>query len=485
MMMRKFFSYSLVLFSLLSLSACAVVRDYQAPELETFAAPSFKESNDNRIEAGRPVAAWWNELEDEQLSSLVEQSLVHNHDVRIAVANLQQARAFSKETRLDRLPTVEAQGNAIRQQVSRDGVVAPGANRVFSSYDSGFDAIWELDLFGRISQRIESSRANLQASQAELHGVYVTVAAEVARTYIVLRGAQSRLNVAQRNAQNQQTTYQITIDLIDAGRGNELDMQRALAQLELTRSLIPALEAQVNGAINRLGVLTGKTPDALHGNLATFRPLPSIPIAIQVGDPMSLLKRRPDIRQAERELAATVAQYNLNVADLYPSVTLFGSLGFSATSFSDLGSGRSSTFMFGPRIDWAAFNLGRVKAQISAADARTQASIAAFEKSVLVALEETDTAMVNFSRQEQTRTRLFQAATASAKADEYAKERFDAGIDNFLDVLDAERTLLEAQDRLAQSETDLALNLIAIYKTLGGGWNVSGDKFNSAPTMEN
>lgn len=472
MMIHKLITYSLTLLVLLTLSACAVGRDYQTLVLESFSSPSFKSVVEKRFDASQPVAAWWQELEDEQLSRFVEQALIHNHDVRIALANLQQTRAFTKGTKLDRLPTIEAQAGADRRQVSNAGV-SPPAERVYNSYDSGFDAFWELDLFGRISQRIEAAQANLQASEAELRGVYVTVAAEVARTYIEVRGAQSRLKVAQRNEANQQATYQLTIDLGEAGRSNELDIQRALAQLELTRSTIPTLEAQVNAAINRLGVLIGQTPDSLHNKLTAFKPLPTLPSAIQIGDPLGLLKRRPDIDRAERRLAATVAQYNLNVADLYPRVTLFGSLGFSATSLSDLGSSDSSTFIFGPRIDWAAFNLGRVKAQIAAADARTEADLATFEKTVLIALEEIDTALVNFARQEQTRARLFHAANSSAKAAEYAKERFDAGIDNFLDVLDSERTLLDAQDRLAQAEIKLALGIVGIYKNLGGGWKAA------------
>ena len=203
-----------------------------------------------------------------------------------------------------------------------------------------------------------------------------------------------------------------------------------------------------------------------------MEPLPAIPRTVDVGNPIDLLKRRPDIRAAERELARAVADYNLNVADLYPNVTVNGSLGFTSTSVSNLFTGAAGTYLFGPQINWAAFNIGRVLARIDAADARTEARLASFEKTVLLALEETETAMVNFSRQEQTRARLRQAAASSAKAVEYARDRFEAGIDNLLDVLVAQNTMLEAQDRLATSEINMALNLIAIYKALGGGWQV-------------
>jgi multidrug efflux system outer membrane protein len=442
------------------------------PRIDALNENVFKEQHVDRFQATEPVAAWWRKLEDAQLTTLVEKALNNNHDVRIALANLQEARAFAGERDFDRYPTITANANAARQQFSKEGVAGAVADRVVSSYNAGFDASWELDLFGRVSQGIAATEANRDAREADLQGVYVSIAAEVARTYMELRGAQNRLDVATRNAANQQKTYELTQALLEEGEGNLLNIERARTQLELTQSEIPLREAEVNAAINRLSVLTGQKPSALHAEMREARPLPSIPASIDVGSPTDLLKRRPDVRSAERDLAFAAAQYNLSVADLYPRVSMFGSIGFSATSFADLGTGGANTYSFGPGIQWAAFNIGRVKAQIDAADARTNREFAEFEQTVLKALEEVDTSMVNFTRTEKSRVRLLEAAHSSARAAGHARERFDTGVDNFLDVLDAERTLLEAQDRLAQSETALALNLIAIYKSLGGGWEL-------------
>ena len=461
-----------MILSIVTLSACTVGRDYQAPETEPLVNEQFLKQDQGRFRATEPIAAWWRQFNEEQLSLLVEQALEHNLDVRIALANLQEARFLLGATRFDRFPTVETQGDVARQMQSKEGIFPPFGDRTQTTFNTGFDALWELNLFGRVSQRIAASEANLEAREADLDAIYVTIAAEVARTYIELRGAQYRLDVAQRNTDNQQQTFNLTQDLFEGGLGDNLDIARARTQLELTKSTIPLLEAQVNTAMNRLAVLTGQPPTTLHTALQTVQPLPSIPRTVNVGNPMALLKRRPDIRAVERELAAAVAEYNVNVADLYPNVTVKGSLGFSSTSISDLVTGSAGTYLIGPQINWAAFNIGRVLARIDAADARTQARVSSFEKTVLRALEETETAMVNFSHQEQSRDRLKEAAASSSQAAEYAQERFEAGIDNFLDVLVAQSTMLEAQDRLASSEIDVALNLIAIYKALGGGWQV-------------
>ena len=219
-------------------------------------------------------------------------------------------------------------------------------------------------------------------------------------------------------------------------------------------------------------MLTGRLPDALRAELAEIRNIPSIPPAIAVGDASSLLKRRPDIRRTERELAASIAEYNVAVTNLFPVVSITGNLGFLATDFSSLGSSSAFTAGVGPAISWAAFDLGRVRAQIDQSDARTQAALARYEKTVLEAFEEVQNALVNFNREEQRRVKLRRAARSSVESAVLARQRFDAGVDGFLDVLDAERTQLEAENSLAISETTAALDLIAIYKALGGGWQI-------------
>ncbi|MCI5107532.1 MAG: TolC family protein, partial [Pseudomonadales bacterium] len=296
--------------------------------------------------------------------------------------------------------------------------------------------------------------------------------AEVARSYLQLRGNQYRLDVNQRNADTLEQSYQLTQEMVDGGLGNALDVQRALAQWELVRSRIPGIEAQINILINRLGVLTGQMPSSLHSELSSPAPLPDLPVSVALGEPVDLLKRRPDIRYSEHQLAAALAGYELSVAELYPAVNLSGSIGFVATTFANLGSGGTLTHLLAPQLSWQAFNLGRVQAQIDAADAHIQGQLELFEKTVLLAFEEVDNSLSFLNHEAERRARLFAAAEASARAAGFAMERFESGTDSYLDVLDAQRTQLEAEDQLVVSEVELALQLVSLYKALGGGWQM-------------
>lgn len=422
--------------------------------------------------AEQPVAAWWSQLNDEQLNQLIADSLQQNHSVRIAQASLAESRALLRNSKLNRYPTVEVGISGTRQKQSAD-ITGPVESRISESYQAGFDASWELDVFGRVRNGVKLSKAQLAASEADLQAAQVSIAAEVASAYIGLRGNQYLLDVALRNVLNQQETLQLTQRFEEVGRGDQLDVARAESQLELTRSTIPALHAQVNIALNRIGVLTGKPTDELKTALTQIKSLPEIPASFAVGNPADLLKRRPDIRRAEQALAGAVAEYNIRVADLYPSVTFVGGLGYLSTDWTRLGNSDTDTFSFSPRIQWAAFNLGRVDAQIDAADARTQARVAEFEQQVLVALEETDNALQNFAREEERRTDLQRALHASNQAADIARRKFEVGSSDFLTVLDAQRSQLTVSAQLAQSDMQVLLNLIAVYKSLGGGWELT------------
>jgi len=457
----------------LSMTGCASFRDYIQPET----APSVKATsltNDEMYKFAsqqQPVAAWWNEFDDKQLVTLVEQSLKTNLDVRIAYANLLEARSISRALDSDRYPSVDATGSYSRNLSSKERTPNQSVVRASDAYQAGFDASWELDVFGRVSSRIEAQQALEQAVDANLQQIYVTVSAEVARTYFELRGAQYRLDIAERNAKNQGETFTLTENMFEAGSASALDISRAQTQLRLTRSSIPPLKAQVTASINALSVLTGQVPDALRAELSVSKPLPSLPITVAVGHADDLLQRRPDIRYAERQLAATVSQYNLSVSDLFPSVNIIGSLGFISTNLSTFGTSALAGAI-GPSISWQIFDRDRLYAQIDQADARSQAALAQYEKTVLAALQETQTAISDFSYEEERRLELQQAAASAQESVNMAKERFDRGYDNFLNVLDAERTLLEAEDSLANSEISSGLDLISIYKALGGGWQV-------------
>ncbi len=470
--MRNTTYFLLTSVCVLSLSGCASPRDYKTPSTpEGFESIELqKEYHGEAFQTQSPVISWWRELNDDQLNELIGKAAHHNKDIEISIANLKEARAFRKEAQFDYIPTVRSSGASTYTSASEE-VSGPLNDRTSELYNAQLDASWELDLFGRVSAGVDAAKAREKAALADMHDMNVIISAEVASTYIQLRGLQYRLDIAQRNAGNQNETYDLSVRLANGGRNSQLDVVRAQTQLELTRSTIPSLEASIKANINRLSVLTGQIPDALHESLSEKQTLPTIPVAVNVGEVKDLLRRRPDIQRAEHNLEASIADYNISVADQFPSVSLIGNIGFSATNLSDFGSS-AFTSNIGPQISWAAFDFGRVKARIRQNDARAQAALSSYEKAVLEALEDLQTSMTNFVKEEERRARLQKAARLSKEAATLARKRYEAGVDAFIDVLSAEATLLEAEDTLAQSEISAALQLIAIYKALGGGWNI-------------
>ncbi len=448
-----------------SLSACAVGPNYQRPHTEV--APAFADAEASIYSSQQAQTQFWKQFGDDTLDSLVADALVANDDLRIAVGHLAEARALRHESVYDLAPTVTASGSHQTQKVPQ---VESGFPYTGSYYDTSVDAFWELDLFGRVRRELEASTADLQAAEANLRDVQVSVIAEVARTYFELRGEQAQLEVARRNVVNQQETLRFTNAQLDAGRATELDTSRAQAQLSTTLSTIDPLEAEVSSSIHRLGVLTGREPNALQALLSTPRDLPPLPRSIAVGDPQALLRRRPDIRIAERQLAASNARIGVAVGDLFPKVTFVGSFGFDTAALSGLGSSGSRAYTIGPSISWAAFNLGRVRAQIAAQRAQTYTALAQYEQTVLRALEETENALVTHARTRDELMHAADAARASTTAARLARTRYEEGAADFLEVLDAERTQLEAEDHLAQSRTDALTSLVAVYTALGGSW---------------
>ncbi len=458
------------------LSGCMVAgRNYEKPALDV---PEEFRGAGTPLDARDAVdAAWWQGFDDPELTSLVDRAVRRNRDVAVATAAIREARALRTETVLDLAPTVTSSGGFTQARVSKDSVRGSGSlggiDRDRGLYDVGFDASWELDLFGRVRRSIEARTAEVAAAESRRRDVLVSVQAEVARTYLELRGAQLRLDVAERNAANQESTYQLTQVLLEGGRGTELDTARAQAQLTTTRATIPTFRIIAERARHRLGVLLGVPPTALEDELAAHEPLPQLPPLSAVGTPEDLVRRRPDLAAAENELIAATALRGVAVADLFPRVTFVGSVALESQSFVGLPAAGSQTFNFGPRIFWAAFDLGRVRARIVAADARTEQALATYEQTVLLALEETENALVTFTRQQERRDQLRIAAQASELATVRARERYQYGVANFLEVLDTERRLLEVQNDLADSETTTATALVAVYKALAGGWQVA------------
>jgi multidrug efflux system outer membrane protein len=451
------------------LSACAVGPDYKTPATDT--GPTFSHAALPEFSEQSVEVAWWTLFEDKGLTELVDQTVQHNRTLQAARANLREARALYMEAGLNLAPIVTSHANYTDQKRSLGAFNNLNyAPRGLKLYNAGFDASWELDFFGRVRRDVEASSDEVDAQEASLRDLGISLIAEVARNYFELRGLQNQLATAKKNAKNQAETLEITRVRLEGGRGTELDTSRASAQLDSTKATIPPLESAIHQTMHRLSVLTGQLPGALTEKLSQSAPLPTIPQTIHIGRPAEMLRRRPDIRIAERTLAAATARIGVATADLFPRVTFVGTIALEANTLSGVGGVGSDTYSVGPKISWAALDLGRVYARIKATDAHAEASLAEYEQTVLNALEETENALVNYNRERSRRDFLSSAAQASQRAHDLAHLRFAEGITDFLTVLDAELRLLQDQDRLAQSQTATATALAALYKALGGGW---------------
>ncbi|UVL22170.1 efflux transporter outer membrane subunit [Pseudomonas donghuensis] len=452
----------------LALAACAVGPDYKAPDT---AAAQLSAANEPSAKAtfdrSRFESIWWKQFDDPVLNTLVSQSLDGNRELRVAFARLKAARAIRDDVSNDALPTVTSRASS---DLGKGQVPGQTEDRVNSErYDLGLDMAWELDLFGRIQRQLEASEAEQDAAQADLQQLQVSMIAELVDAYGQLRGAQLREKIALANLKTQQDSRGITETLRDAGVGNDLDVVRADARLAAVEASVPQLQAEQVRARNRIATLLGQRPDTLAVDLSPAQ-LPAIAKALPVGDPGELLKRRPDIRSAERQLAAATANIGVATADLFPRVSLSGFLGFTAGRGSQLGSSAAKAWALGPSITWAAFDLGSVRARLRGANADAEGALANYEQQVLLALEESENAFSDYSKRQQRLLALLRQSEASRKAAELASIRYREGTVDYLVLLDAERERLSAEDAQAQGEVDLYRGIVAIYKALGGGW---------------
>ena len=460
--------------ALMVLAGCAVGPDYHRPSIPVDA--HYLNIGEPGLAEGAALERYWTTFNDPLLDSLVDDAVGHNKDLATAAANLRAARAARRLAGFDQFPTVTFSGSYTHNLYAQQQLPSVDQHdREFDTADAGFQGLWELDLFGRVRRNVEAARADVGASVATLQDARVSVIAEVTRDYFVLRGLQDQLTLTQRNAESQLNTLKLTRVRLEAGRGNELDTARAEAQWRTTLASIPTLEALIATTMYRISVLTGRQPGALTERL-TPEPAPDLPPLSSIGTPEVLLRRRPDVRIAERRLAGATARVGVAVGDLFPKVTLTGDFGYLAPTFGDLGQGEARFFSVGPGITWAAFDLGRVRARISTARAETDAALSTYEGAVLNALQDTEGALVSYGRSRSHRESLGAAAAASDKASDLARKRFEGGLVDFLEVLDAERTALTAELVFSQSRTDEATSLIAVYKALGAGWDLTETK---------
>ncbi|MBN2124740.1 MAG: efflux transporter outer membrane subunit [Deltaproteobacteria bacterium] len=467
--MTKWIPPLLLIFATLG---CATVGpDYFPPE--TGGIPSWHTELQGGLSAGqtdpRTLAAWWKTLNDPQLSALMERATAGNLDLKEARARVREARARRGLAGTELFPTLDANGSATRSRSSEE--TGTGKTREF--FATGFDAGWELDLFGGVRRSIEAADADLQAAREDLHDVLVSLLAETALNYVETRTYQARLTSAVANLKAQEETYELTRAQYLAGLSDELAVQQARYNLENTRSQIPDLRTGLEGALNRLAVLLGEQPGKIHAALQEERPIPMTPTEIAVGVPADLLRRRPDLRRAERELAAQTARIGVATAEGYPKITLSGSIGLEALSSGDLLTAGSRTWSIGPRIVWPIFDAGAVRRNIEVQSALQEQALIRYETTLLSALEEVENSLVAYVQEQRRRESLEAAARAAQSAVDLAQEKYRAGLIDFSGVLDAQRSLLNFQDQLARSEGTVTSNLVRLYKALGGGWTPS------------
>jgi len=422
------------------------------------------------LESGEAnLQTWWKSLDDPVLNSLIDRAESGNLDLKAAIERINEARALLGIATGERFPDINGSGDITRARFGED-FSAPSLDqkRTDYYYSTGLDAFWEIDFWGRITRQIESAEQNMYASAESYRDVLVILYADVALNYVELRTLQARLQFAEKNTETQRKTLKLTEDRLKAEIAPELDVEQAKLNLSRTESTIPSLKQLIVQAVNRLGVLLGEHPQSLHRELSGNVAVPEPPQNITVNIPADILRKRPDIRRAERELAAQTARVGVATADLYPTFSLFGTLGFEATA--DLLDSTNRYWSMGPQFRWNIFDGGRVRSRIQAEDARTRQALARYEQTVLLALEEVENSMVSYAQESDRRMILDRSVAASQKSAELVRVLYITGLTDFQNLLDMERTLFEQQDIRTASEGQVTKNLIRLYKAMGGGW---------------
>lgn len=449
------------------LAGCAAVgTDFEPPTAKV--PTEWRESAIVASDADASVSAdWWEHLDDPVLNRLIERALVSGLDVRESFSRLREARARRGVTAAGQFPTIEAGASYWRSRDS-ERTAAGALARESDYYSAGLDAAWEIDLWGRVRRAVEAADAELAASVEDTRDVTRLLAAETALVYVELRSFQRRVELARTNVDLQQQTLQLVAARFDAGLVGERDLAQAATNVAVTRSRVPALEAGWRAAENRLAVLLGVAPAALVNELDRVRPIPVPPAEAVVQLPAELVRNRPDVRRAERFAAAEHARIGVAKAELYPRFALAGSLSVSAEKADDLFRGGSDGFGFGPSVRWNLFDRGRLRRQVEVQDARAEQALIQWERTVLIAVEETENAMTGFLRGQSRRESLLEAAAQARHAVELAQFEYNEGLSDFQAVLDSQRALALLDDELAQTDAGIATQFIALQKALGG-----------------
>lgn len=454
---------------LLVIAGCKVGPSYQHPQMALpaqFTAPATDQVASQQGSADEQE--FWQSFHDAELTHLVELSLQQNRDLRVGLAHYDAASSLLRLSKLDRTPTMTMSGQVGRQRLTAEQAAGGPRNNRFTTVTT--NASWELDFYGRVRHEVEAQQQLLGASSSDLAALQVAIAGEVATTYMDLRGEQERLRVAEQDVEKQKRVVDVVEASYTAGRATAQDTARAWASLESSKARIPVLRAEIMLDGQRLAVLCGQTPGSLAAELAEPKPLPDLPANITAGTPTELVRRRPDIRAAEQRLHAATEQIGINTAALYPQVSFGGLLGLMQYHADTPLDGLSAANLVGLQVDWSFLDRGRVKARIAASRADGDAQLAAYQQTVLLALEDVEGALVRYDQARAQDGELAKAAADSRRAAELARVRYQEGATSVLDVLDAERAELDADDAYAASRMRSATGAVGLYKSLAGGW---------------
>jgi multidrug efflux system outer membrane protein len=467
---------SLAITAAFVLGGCTLGPNYHRPDFHSQDIGKWQSGLNTKPATQKAEAeAWWQQLNDPLLNDLIAGALHENRDLGVALANIERARALRRVAGGSYYPTLDASGSATRTRFSRQ--TGFGANTgTRNTFSASLDASWELDLFGRTRRAVEAADAQIQASEAARRGLILSVVAEVASNYFEARGLQRQLEVTQQDIGLLREVEEIARAQSELGVTTELDLTRAVGERETFEAKLPNLEAEIAARIYRISVLTGQAP-AFHAKaLQESQPLPMPPDMVPVGLPSDILRRRPDVQQAERELASATAGIGVAKADLFPTFSLTGSIGSSARVFSDLFTPATLTRSVGAGLAWPVFAGGSLTAGVDVAEADAKAALAAYEQSVLLALEDGEASLMRYGKEWQTLKRLQSAEATRQQAFEIARLRYEAGEENFLVILDAERALIATRNDIINSETRILTGLAQLYKALGGGWQSDSEQ---------
>jgi NodT family efflux transporter outer membrane factor (OMF) lipoprotein len=474
------------------LASCKVGPNYSGPPAlapNHIARATFQRAGENS--PGPVEARWWTALGDDELNRLVDLALAENPDLDAARARLRQSRASLRQARANELPTTGTTAAYLRTKNigsllgggssgaanTGSASTSSGASQQNASqqsalelYTVGFDASWEIDFFGGKARAAESAKAQAEAYEADLQDAYVTLTAEIAQAYVTLRDIQQRVALSQRNADIEERMLALTQKRRDAGTASDLDIERLNSQLQSTRADLVPLQAQIVEQLNRLAMLTGREPGALDNELVAVAAVPLPPATVNIGNPADLLRRRPDIRAAERRLAQQTATIGQHTAELFPKVQLLGDVGYVSSDLARLFTPNNFIYVVAPVLQWSPFDFGRTQAKIGAAKAVRDEALANYRKAVLGALQDAETALSRYGRQRENVAGLLRVQKSAERASELTQLRLRGGTASTLDELDAERQRVQAETGVAQAQAQLTQDFVALQKSLGLGW---------------